>query len=131
MHVCQESIGYLGHVISRLGLHLSKKKLEAIQKIAEPTNVTELKRLLGMVVYFGKFLLHLSERSAPFKELLKKDYPWVWNYAKSAVFNSFRKDLMSMPALMHFDPNLPIGLACDASVSGIGAALFHIKPNGE
>ena len=36
-----------------------------------------------------------------------------------------------MPALMHFNPTLTIGLACDASSSGIGAVLLHILPNGE
>ena len=34
---------------------------------------------------------------------------------------------MSMSALMHFDPSLPLGLTCDASGSGIGAVLYHIS----
>ena len=127
----QESIEYLGHIISRQGLHPSKKKVEAIQKIAEPTNVTELKSFLGMVVYFAKFLPQLSERAAPLNELLKKGTPWMWNSAKSAAFNGLKEDLMSMPVLMHFNPKLPLGLACDASSSGIGAVLFHILPNGD
>ena len=127
----QESIEYLGHVISRQGLHPSKKKVEAIQKIAESTNVTELKSFLGMVVYFAKFLPQLSERAAPLNELLKNGTPWFWTSAESAVFNGVKEDLMSMPVLMHFNPKLPIGLACHASTSGIGAGLFHILPNGE
>ena len=51
----QESVEYLGHVISSQGIHPSPKKTEAIQKIAESTNVTELKSFLGMVVYFARF----------------------------------------------------------------------------
>eukprot|EP00794_Sanderia_malayensis_P014512 gene14512-16018_t len=45
----QESVEYLGHVISSQGIHPSSKKVEAIQKIAKPSNITELKRFLGMV----------------------------------------------------------------------------------
>ena len=36
------SVEYLGHVISSQGIHPSPKNIEAIQKIAGPTNVTEL-----------------------------------------------------------------------------------------
>ena len=56
MQFLQESVECLGHVISSQGIHPSTKKIEAIQKIAEPTNVTELKSFLGMVVYFAKIL---------------------------------------------------------------------------
>ena len=73
----------------------------------------------------------LSDRAAPLHELLKKGVPWNWNSETSAAFNGLKDDLMSMSILMHFDPSLPLGLACDASGSGIGAVLFHILPNGE
>ena len=127
----QESIEDLGHVISSQGKHPSPKKIEAIQKIAEPTNVTELKSFLGMVVYFAKFLPQLSDRAAPLNEFLKKGVAWYWNSEKSAALNGLKDDLMSMSELMHFDPSLPLGLACDASGSSIDAVLFHILPSGE
>ena len=123
----QESIEYLGHIISRQGLHPSDKKVEAIQKIAKPTNVTKLKSFLGLVVYFTKFLPQLLERATPLNKVLKKGTLWNWNSAKSAAFNGLKEDLMSMPVLMHFDPNMPIGLLSNASSSGIGAVLFPIN----
>ena len=52
----EESVEYLGYVTSSRGIHPSPKMIEAIQKISEPTNVTELKSFLGMVVCFAKFL---------------------------------------------------------------------------
>lgn len=33
--------------------------------------------------------------------------------------------------LTHYDPNLPVTLACDASSYGLGCVLSHIMPNGE
>ena len=32
---------------------------------------------------------------------------------------------MSTDILAHFDPKLPLGLACDASSVGVGVVLFH------
>lgn len=32
--------------------------------------------------------------------------------------------------LTHFDPKLPLQLACDASPYGVGAVVSHIMPNG-
>ena len=37
---------------------------------------------------------------------------------------------MSSQLLIHFDPESPITLACDASNYGIGAVLSHILPDG-
>eukprot|EP00795_Rhopilema_esculentum_P016067 gene16067-7417_t len=44
----QTSVEYLGNIISREGIHPSPKKIEAIKKIPEPKNVTELRSFLGM-----------------------------------------------------------------------------------
>ena len=60
------SVGYLGHVIDKNGLHLSSSKVQAIKEQApSPTNVTELKSFLGLVNYYHKFLPNLSTSLAP------------------------------------------------------------------
>ena len=38
--------------------------------------------------------------------------------------------LTSSSLLMHFDPTLPIVLACDASHYGVGAVIAHKMPDG-
>lgn len=43
------------------GLELDAKKMEAISKLREPKNKTELQRQLGMVTYLAKFIPNLSE----------------------------------------------------------------------
>ena len=33
--------------------------------------------------------------------------------------------------LVHFNPDLPLTLSCDASAYGLGAVLSHVLPGGE
>ena len=50
-HFMKTTVDYLGHVIDANGLHTSPKKCQAITETPTPTNVTELRSLLGLVNY--------------------------------------------------------------------------------
>lgn len=39
--------------------------------------------------------------------------------------------LSESKALAHFDPTLPLDLACDASPYGVDTVMSHIIPSGE
>ena len=41
-----------------------------------------------------------------------------------------KEALTSTDILAHFDPKLPLGLACNASSVGVGAVLFHKYSDG-
>lgn len=126
-HKCKfmvPSVPYLGHVIDAEGLHPLPEKVEAIRQALTPKNVTELKSYLG---YYGKFLLNLSTRLAPLYKLLSKNQMWKWTAAQDKVFNELPT---SSQLLVHFDSDLPLLLACDASAYGIGAVLAHRMPDG-
>ena len=53
------SVVYLGHRIDEQGLHPVAKKLQALQEALRPTNVSELKSYLGLLMYYTKFLPNL------------------------------------------------------------------------
>ena len=48
----RHEIAYLGYILSRDGIKPNPEKVSAILALKEPTNVTELRRLLGMVQYY-------------------------------------------------------------------------------
>ena len=114
------SVAFLGHVIDAKGLHPLPDKVQAIRQAPTPKNVTELKSYLGLLTYYGKFLPNLSSRLAPIYSLLGKDVAWKWSRLQEPAFQESKDLLVSSSLLVHFDPKLPLLLACDASAYGRG-----------
>ena len=99
--------------------------------LPSPSNVSELRSFLGSVQFYGKFLPpNFSTIAEPLYKLTKKDVTWRWGSEQQNAFDKLKDLLSSDEVLTHFDPTLPIGIACDASSVGIGAVLFHRYPNG-
>ena len=83
-----------------------------------------------MLSYYSKFLPNLSTELAPLNKLLKQSTAWHWNTEQQEAFDKSKKLLSSSQLLVHFNPELEIILACDASDYGIGAVLSHCMPDG-
>ena len=124
------SVVFLGHKVDSKGLHPLQDKIEAIEAAPTPSSVTELKAYLSLLTYYGKFQPNLSTRLTPLYQLLKKGVVWEWTPAQDKAFKESKKLLSSESFLVHFDPTLPLTLACDASAYGIGAVLAHRFPDG-
>lgn len=132
----QRSGAYLGHVIDAEGIHPMQEKCEAIGKAAIPTTTTELKSFLSLLSYYGKFIPNLSTLLAPMTGLLQKDAKWEWSDSCQKAFEEAQrlrlkgKQLLSNKALVHYNPDLPLILACDASPVGVGAVISYKMPDG-
>ena len=123
-------VTYLGYSIDSEGLHPTNEKIRAVQSAPEPTNVTELKSYLGLLTYYGRFLPHLPSTLAPLYALLHQSTEWRWGQKEQESFQQSKNLLLSSKVLVHFDPKLPVVLACDASSYGVGAVLAHKMPDG-
>ena len=55
------AVGYLGHKITKDGLQPSESKVEAVTQAPSPHYVMELKAFLGLINYYGKLMLNLSQ----------------------------------------------------------------------
>ena len=95
-----------------------------------PQNVGELKSYLGLLTYYGKFLHNLATHLSPLYQLLQKDQSWKWGRQEKKSLNRSKELLLSSQFPTHFDPDLELVLACDASAYGIGAVLAHRMPDG-
>ena len=124
------SVVYLGHQIDSEGLHPVAENVKAVQEAPAPKNVSELKSYLELLTYYSRFLPNLSSELAPLYKLLKHNKPWHWTSRQKKTFERSEQLLLSSQLLVHFDPNLVVHLACDASSHGIGAVLSHKMPDG-
>lgn len=127
----KSSVEYLGHVIDSAGLHKAPSKVKAIVEAPSPNNVTQLRSFLGLLTYYARFVPNLANKLKPLHELLNNTKTWEWTNRCETAFREAKMALSNSDALMHFDPTLPIQLACDASPYGVGAVVSHILPSGE
>ena len=104
--------------------------MQAVQEAPPPRNMGELKSFIGLLTYKSKFLRNLSTLLAPLYKLLKRHVLWRWTKEQDRAFKKSKELLLSSQVLVHFDPKLPIRLACDASDYGIGAVMSHVMPDG-
>ena len=125
------SVEYLGHVIDAKGLHTAPSKSRAIADAPPPQSVGQLRSFLGLLNYYGRFIPNLATILKPLHSLLCKGKAWNWSETCQKAFQQAKDTLLKSGVLTHFDPSLPIQLACDASPYGVGAVISHTLPNGE
>ncbi|XP_018497473.1 uncharacterized protein K02A2.6-like, partial [Galendromus occidentalis] len=58
--VAQSKVKYLGLIVSERGIEADPKRISAIQALATPISKKEVRSLLGLVNYYGKFIRQLS-----------------------------------------------------------------------
>lgn len=126
----QDSIEYCGFRIDRHGIHKMKAKITAMVNMSEPKNRDQVKALVGLVNYYGRFFENLSTVLFPINNLLKKDVPFKWDQRCRNALNQVKEEMCTDKFLTHFNPKLPLVLATDASPYGVGAVLSHRFPDG-
>lgn len=123
-------ISYCGHVIDKDDLHKSQDKIEAVLNAPHPQNVSQLRSYLGLVNYSHKFLPNLPTVLHPLNTLLQTRTQWKWSNSCEQAFQKTKMLITSDVVLTHFNPSMPIRLACDASPYVIGMVLSHKFPEG-
>jgi len=125
----QPVVEYLGHLLSNHGI-AKGPKVDAVQRMPRPHDVSTLKSFLGSVQFYAKFIPRLSTITEPLHHLTKRDTPWKWGAEQEAAFQKLKNLLCQDTVLAHFDPQQEIGISCDASEVGLGAVLFHRYEDG-
>jgi hypothetical protein len=121
---------YIGHKISTEGVSPLGEKIEAIQKVPVPKNVTDLQAFLGLLNYYHRFLPNVAGLLAPLHELLRKGVVWRWGNRQQAAFEASKRLLQSDRVLVHYRSDSDLVLSCDSSGFGLGAVLSRRLSDG-
>ena len=71
-------ISFLGHVISKAGISVDPKKIEAIVNWERPKAVSEIRSFLGLAGYYRRFIEDFSKISGPLTNLTRKAVKFEW-----------------------------------------------------
>ena len=118
-------VPYIRHLLTSEGIKPDPKKVEAVQKMPQPTDVSSVKRFLGMVSHVSKFLPNISSNTEPLRQLKTKGVEWQWSDNQQKAFDEVKTLITCHPVLQHYDVTKEVTLRCDASQSGVGAALLQ------
>lgn len=123
---CLPSLKYLGHVVDGNGLRTDPDKVQAILNFPRPTNFTELKRFVGTVSWYRRFVPDFATIAEPLHNLTKgkkKPSRIAWNPEADQAFIKLKSLLVSSPILTTPDFSQPFNIHCDASNVGLGVVL--------
>ena len=74
----KDKVAFLGHVISKEGIFVDPKKIEAVVAWERPTNVTEVRSFLGLAEYYRRFVEGFSMIASPLTKLTQKHAKFEW-----------------------------------------------------
>lgn len=55
---------------------------------------------------------------------------WNWSEVCESSFQKVKRCLVESEVLVHYNPELPVKISCDASPCGLGAVLSHVWKDG-
>ena len=74
----KSSIKFLSQMINKKGISPDPDKTLAIMELKQPNNVAEVRRHLGMLNQFCKFVPDVSSKTKPLRDSLSTKNFWVW-----------------------------------------------------
>ena len=143
-------VKYLGHIVSHDGYQIDTSNVRAINALRQsnPKTVGEVRRLLGLLNYYRKYVENFSKIASPIFDLLKKlessktkatgfkknkQIPSKqlieWTAVHQSALDRLIDCLVSPPVLAYPEFDKPYILHTDASQLGLGAVLYQ-EQNG-
>ena len=124
-----EKLNFFGIEISSKGISPDKNKIKAINPPLPPSNISELRSLLGLCTHVSRFIDNYSEKTAVLRELLQKNKKFSWDRKYIRAFQKLKEELSSNTVLAFYDPNKDLQLVTDGSSHEVGGVLLQKDNN--
>ena len=127
-------VEFLGHIISKEGVRLNDDRVATLTRMPMPTDIKQLRSLLGGLSYYRKFLPNMARLIHPITARLKKGAAFVFTSTMEDTVRALLAKLAALPILVFpdwdavIDTTRPFHLHCDASTAGLGATLEQEQP---
>ena len=121
--IAATEIQYLGHMLSSKGISVLPDRIAAICSYPRPHNLRALRRFLGMVGFYARFIPGFSRCAAALHALKRKGVPFDWTSEHQEAFDALKRALSQAPVLQIPDFNREFVLVTDASDLAISAVL--------
>ena len=116
---------YFGHIVGKDGVKANSEKVKAVQNLEPPKNLNELRIVLGMINYLGRFTDSLLHFIKPMSDLLHSNTAWHWGLAQQTAFDSIKQKISHLPSLAYYQSQQETVVSADALNFGIGGALMQ------
>ena len=134
LHKCsffQKEISFLGHLITNTGLTPLPEKVSAITDFPLPTTLGNVRRFLGLINFYHRFIKNCAEILQPLNALMcgykkglrNKVVDWEKNPNAHDSFIAAKQMLAKTTALHYPTKNGNISIHTDASDTAVGAVL--------
>ena len=127
---------FLGHPTSPAELRPNAEKVSALVNMPMPTDVKQVRALMGGINYYRKCLPDLSKRLRPINSLLQKRVKFAFTPGMEKLVREILAELATPPilAFSNWDPvtdgSRPFHVYCDACIDGFGTALEQEQADG-
>lgn len=134
----KRKVKYVGHVVSENGIEPDPDKVEKVVNWPRPENPEDVRRFLGFIGYYRRFIKNFSRIARPLTILMpaplktkgtrKKDREqrqWIWESEQEEAFQHLKNCLSGPPVVGYPNFDLPFELHTDASLLGLGAVLYQ------
>jgi hypothetical protein len=86
-------------MVGHRGIEANPAKVDAIRKMAKPSNKKDVMKLTGMKAALGRFISKLGEKGLPFFKLLKRADKFVWDNEAQKAFEALKESLTTSPII--------------------------------
>lgn len=124
---------FLGHLISPEGVRPLQSKVQAVLDFKLPSTIGNLRKFLGLINFYRRFLPHAADDQAFLSEFLKgssgkrnSKKQIAWTPIATEAFKKCKEALANATLLAHPSPTAPLALHVDASDYAIGGALHQV-----